>query len=408
MAQQLYAAGKKVLDKHLNTDYLRNKKDWDTQADRVIYTGPIDAYDCFNQDRKKVLMCQFFNNNSHKQDIVRFFVSVFIFILLALLLRLLASSTAGFTSNKAVIIIYTSICTSLILALWNYEKKIILAFALFSFLYVVTALIKLPLHIPLHGKEITDAFCLGNLSCCLILLPLRYLCNIKSIFVKIFCYFVTDILIVIALLIPVFIIGYYILCGEILTATIILTLFQTNTEEVIGYLKDKDLFLWGATFFCALLANIGFISFVHRVRTNNRPVHIVLVSVLTFIVIFIGFKNHEKFRDCYAVNILIKTKQALNDYKAYGKASEFRKQNLQNLKGLSIAPGRGGMYVLVIGESVTRDHMHAYGYEKETTPWLTQMCNGGQSGVLLFANAYANHTPHGSCTYLCSEYPKPI
>ena len=28
----------------LNTDYLDNKDKWDDMAERVVYTGPIDAY----------------------------------------------------------------------------------------------------------------------------------------------------------------------------------------------------------------------------------------------------------------------------------------------------------------------------------------------------------------------------
>ena len=29
---------------HLNEDYLKNKKAWDAQAEKIIYTGPVDAY----------------------------------------------------------------------------------------------------------------------------------------------------------------------------------------------------------------------------------------------------------------------------------------------------------------------------------------------------------------------------
>ena len=36
------------IEVRLNTDYLENKADWDATADKIIYTGPIDAYFGFN------------------------------------------------------------------------------------------------------------------------------------------------------------------------------------------------------------------------------------------------------------------------------------------------------------------------------------------------------------------------
>ena len=32
------------IEVRLNTDYLENKSDWDSLAEKIIYTGPIDAY----------------------------------------------------------------------------------------------------------------------------------------------------------------------------------------------------------------------------------------------------------------------------------------------------------------------------------------------------------------------------
>ena len=53
-----------------------------------------------------------------------------------------------------------------------------------------------------------------------------------------------------------------------------------------------------------------------------------------------------------------------------------------------LPPPYGGVYVLVIGESQNRKHMSAYGYNRETTPWLDSMKNDDQ--FLLMKNAYAN------------------
>ena len=49
-----------------------------------------------------------------------------------------------------------------------------------------------------------------------------------------------------------------------------------------------------------------------------------------------------------------------------------------------------GVFVLVIGESQNRNNMSAYGYERETTPWLSSMKN--VENFILFENAYSCHT----------------
>lgn len=64
-------------------------------------------------------------------------------------------------------------------------------------------------------------------------------------------------------------------------------------------------------------------------------------------------------------------------------------QRLSQLRNLSIRPEAKGVYVLVIGESATRDHMHAYGYERETTPFLDRFRK--MRGTVLFRAAYSNH-----------------
>ena len=51
---------------------------------------------------------------------------------------------------------------------------------------------------------------------------------------------------------------------------------------------------------------------------------------------------------------------------------------------------RGGVFVLVIGESETRNHMQVYGYDRETTPWLQDQRENREN--ITFSNAYSNHT----------------
>ena len=49
-----------------------------------------------------------------------------------------------------------------------------------------------------------------------------------------------------------------------------------------------------------------------------------------------------------------------------------------------------GVYVLIIGESQNRLHMNAYGYERNTTPWLTAQSEN--TNFLFFSHAFSCHT----------------
>jgi heptose-I-phosphate ethanolaminephosphotransferase len=50
---------------------------------------------------------------------------------------------------------------------------------------------------------------------------------------------------------------------------------------------------------------------------------------------------------------------------------------------------RGETYVVVIGESLNRDHTSLYGYSRKTTPWLDKQ--EGQQGWIKFTQAYSNY-----------------
>ena len=56
-----------------------------------------------------------------------------------------------------------------------------------------------------------------------------------------------------ALLFPLLIWGYYAVSGHVLSATIVLTLFQTNGSESLAYLKSQNLFVWGGNIRSAYL-----------------------------------------------------------------------------------------------------------------------------------------------------------
>jgi heptose-I-phosphate ethanolaminephosphotransferase len=74
--------------------------------------------------------------------------------------------------------------------------------------------------------------------------------------------------------------------------------------------------------------------------------------------------------------------------------TEFRALRAQRAAGVGVLvaakSGPGESFVVVIGESQSRDHMSVHGYFRETTPWLEALAS--DDGLVLFENAYSNHT----------------
>ena len=330
------------------------------------------------------------NSDSRKMLVLRFLMSVVIFVVVSFFIRFFANSSRVLFSHYGDVL-KSALCASLVLQLWDFDRKAIKSFILFSVLYVAAACIKLPFNMPLSSNKIVDAFCFAILICSAVLLLLRGLRLIKNLYLKRFFLFLFDVVLVAALLPPVACIGYYLLSGQLLTTTIVLTLFQTNPSEAAAYIKDRGVILWcGGLAFAFLFIGV-MVYYINQIRLAEKKSRIIVLCVLAVISIVLGAKVGADIVDhVQTITVFKQTRSALKEYKEYGKAKEMRMKNLEQLAGLSVKPGQGGLYVLVIGESETRDHMHAYGYKKENTPWLSAAMQ--KENAVLFKNAYSNHT----------------
>ncbi len=91
--------------------------------------------------------------------------------------------------------------------------------------------------------------------------------------------------------------------------------------------------------------------------------------------------------DCIIGGLITTTKAELDAYKTYGVSQKERAQKLAH-SPISLSQKRPGIYLLILGESETRDHMSIYGYSRKTTPWLEELQKNPMT--LIFKNAYAN------------------
>jgi heptose-I-phosphate ethanolaminephosphotransferase len=286
----------------------------------------------------------------------------------------------------------TAVCFLAAMFLMDFRKKVFFCWILMLLLYEVPAYIKLSVGSPLSMDEITDTYCLATSLYSFIsggLVAIHWISNRK---IRRIVGAVWNLLALAVIFAPLGLIGYYFLSGHLLTSSIVLTLFQTNLHEAVSYLKNDNPVLWGVSF--AVVFSIAGIYIYQLNRTADKVFNKELAPGFTVVllaaIILCGTKGVAKVRYESVTSLIKQTSQSLEQYKEYTNAKRRREENLKKLTHLSIDYRKGGTFVMVIGESESRDHMHAYGYQRETTPWLDQAVQ--QPGNILFTHAYSNHT----------------
>lgn len=318
-------------------------------------------------------------------------VSLIVFLGILLISRLPSTVYDSYLRYKDIIGI-TAVCFLSVMTLMDFRKRAFVCWILMLLLYEVPAYIKLSVGSPLSMDEITDTYCLATSLYSFIsggLVAIHWISNRK---IRRIVGAAWNLLALAVIFAPLGLIGYYFLSGHLLTSSIVLTLFQTNLHEAVSYLKNNNPVLWGMSF--AVVFSIAGIYIYQLNWTADKAINKKMAPgfavVLLAAIILCGTKGVAKGRYASVTSLIKQTSQSLEQYKEYTNAKRRREENLKELIHLSVDSQKSGTFVLVIGESESRDHMHAYGYQRETTPWLDQVVS--QPGNILFTHAYSNHT----------------
>lgn len=318
-------------------------------------------------------------------------VSLIVFLGILLISRLPSTVYDSYLRYKDIIGI-TAVCFLSVVTLMDFRKRAFVCWILMLLLYEVPAYIKLSVGSPLSMDEITDTYCLATSLYSFIsggLVAIHWISNRK---IRRIVGAAWNLLALAVIFAPLGLIGYYFLSGHLLTSSIVLTLFQTNLHEAVSYLKNDNPVLWGVSF--AVVFSIAGIYIYQLNRTADKVLNKELAPGFTVVllaaIILCGTKGVAKVRYASVTSLIKQISQSLEQYKEYTNAKRRREENLKELIHLSVDSQKSGTFVLVIGESESRDHMHAYGYQRETTPWLDQAVS--QPENILFTHAYSNHT----------------
>lgn len=192
-------------------------------------------------------------------------------------------------------------------------------------------------------------------------------CVISSKLVRNIIRVMSVILWVSAIGLPLFFVGYWISHRTVLTPDIVIAVYQTNLSEAWEYLLFK-----GGTLIYIVVASLLFLMAVSILVFSSRPILfartsnvVVPMGGVIVLALFTVITAHSNlYRD--VIKGAQETVQEMNTFKAEAAKRKLALGNLDDLKN----QGEVGLYIVIIGESQSRSRMSAYGYERNTTPWL--------------------------------------
>ena len=211
-------------------------------------------------------------------------------------------------------------------------------------------------------------------------------------YLKIFSCLLCTVLLLLPLVNPLFYGANYIVSDTFLGPDAILAVYQTNTQEAVEYFNQhvrilRLLVLSLLTILYLILA-ILIIIFCSKLKDNSSWIAKLTLTLIVAFSSYYSIKYHNNIVTVVYYN-------TIDDYNEYVSFNKEQKNRINIVSKLNSEKANNGTYVFVIGESQTRAHMSAYGYNKaHTTPWLSKIKEEGfdKNNFIFASNAFSCHT----------------
>lgn len=193
------------------------------------------------------------------------------------------------------------------------------------------------------------------------------------------------------LALPLFQASYYFLYGTCVNTGAVTMIFETYTNEVIEYFKSMPLVVRIATPILNIALLAGFLYFNLTSETSITapllPNLAIIIAVTLFLTYYLWNTKKGVFIRTGLIELVLDVKDYLKQTKSYKTNLAKRVANL-NVTQTTPFCEKPATFILVIGESESRDYMSAFcDYPHDTTPWLKSKQT--LENFLLYKNAYA-------------------
>ena len=324
-----------------------------------------------------------------KSSVINFFFCFFGFYLFIIVFRLFTTaSSLNFLWYQGYHILSALVC-AFICALWKYNVINTILLTFISLLWGFAALCKIGAGMVLTEREIIQTIEIG-VSLYAIFSIIRYIisfCNKKGI-LRILNVG-NNIGLSIAILPPILVVGYYIVSDKhMLSANILLTLFQTNYDEVVSYLVEQNIKVWILSVL-AIILTIAFFNYLFsKIKRNDNNFKMLVCNII--LILYMIISVFPKLNSSFVIGMITRVCDTLQEYKEYNNISLSRAKRINQLRLTINYDEEPQLHVLVMGESTLREHLSAFGYNRQTTPWLDRVIKQDEN-ILLYPNAYSNN-----------------
>ena len=186
-------------------------------------------------------------------------------------------------------------------------------------------------------------------------------------------------------LLALFFAGYWVTHRSVLSSEILVAIWQTNPQEAIEYLSVQGEGL------IALLTGtvLGLVALSVRVVMHRQTlaVHHPRLGLALLVAIIVAAFSALKTQGNLTLGIFDGARETVKMLDGFKKEVEKRQALVARLPDMT-QKGDSGLFVVVIGESHTRDRMSAFDYARDTTPWLRSQRANNQ--FVFLENAYSN------------------
>lgn len=193
------------------------------------------------------------------------------------------------------------------------------------------------------------------------------------------------------LALPLFQASYYLLYRTCVSTGAVTMIFETYANEVIEYFKSMPLAVRIGTpiLNIALLASFLYFNLTSEtvITAPLLPNLAIIITVTLFLTYYLWNTKKGVFIRTGLIELVLDVKDYLEQTKSYKTNLAKRVANLDVTQTTPFCE-KPATFILVIGESESRDYMSAFcDYPHDTTPWLKSKQTS--ENFLLYKNAYA-------------------
>lgn len=162
----------------------------------------------------------------------------------------------------------------------------------------------------------------------------------------------------------------------------IVAILQSNKTESLEFLTSELNILIVVALLLVLVIPVLLLRFGKGIYSKPVIPYHLFVLIISMTMTYVGLGDSgfiQEFRSAHA-----------QYYEEIAKFNEVQQQfaNPDNIEATK--DGKGETYIIIIGESQSKEHMSVYGYHRNTTPFLDSLHTAGK--LALFTDAYSSHT----------------